>query len=340
MSLSNFFKLIYNEQIKIYIRKSTWAMYLILAILVIGIGFIEFTFGENETYEMGEQWRIELEKENEQLLKEDEEFERKLAEGSEDLPFAPDMDKYKINSFYLQEDIKPVPFGAWQFIYETEMLLSLISLFTIIIAANIISSEHRWGTIKLLLIRPISRTTILLSKYVSVLIFAVVTALFLFIFSFLTGAILFGLEPGVNPHAVVYDFANTVKGVNISEEVDYLKYASLPLETFSNYAYHMVILIMMTTLALMISTIFKNNALAIGVAIFLMFAGNSIVAFFHEYSWAKYILFANIDLSQYINDNPMLEGLSLNFSIMILLIHFIIFIGVSWLVFVKRDVTE
>src|SRR5690625_7861200 len=80
MSLSNFFKLIYNEQIKIYIRKSTWAMYLILAILVIGIGFIEFTFGENETYEMGEQWRIELEKENEQLLKEDEEFERKLAE--------------------------------------------------------------------------------------------------------------------------------------------------------------------------------------------------------------------------------------------------------------------
>src|SRR5690625_1202216 len=127
MSLSNFFKLIYNEQIKIYIRKSTWAMYLILAILVIGIGFIEFTFGENETYEMGEQWRIELEKENEQLLKEDEEFERKLAEGSEDLPFAPDMDQYEINSFYLKEDIKPVPFGAWQFAMELMYFYHLLA---------------------------------------------------------------------------------------------------------------------------------------------------------------------------------------------------------------------
>src|SRR5690625_1505731 len=168
-------------------------MYLVLAILVVGIGFIEFSFGENETYEMGEQWRSELEKENEQLLKEDEEFERKLAEGSDDLPFAPDMDQYEINSFYLKEDIKPVPFGAWQFAYGTDVLLSLISLFTIIVAANIISSEHRWGTIKLLLIRPISRTTILLSKYVSVLIFAVFTDLFLFIFFFLTFYIYFFL---------------------------------------------------------------------------------------------------------------------------------------------------
>src|SRR5699024_12079296 len=70
------------------------------------------------------------------------------------------------NNFYLDNDIQPHNYGAWKFVYENNMLLMLVSLFTIVIAAGIIAHEFRWGTIKLLLIRPISRSTILLSKYI------------------------------------------------------------------------------------------------------------------------------------------------------------------------------
>lgn len=337
--MNNFIQLLLNEQIKIYIRKSTWVMYGLILVFVFGIAFMNVTFSGTEHKSYGDDWQKVLKEENEELLKKQEEFEKAVEDGNEHV-FPPDMDQYEINNFYLAENIKPQGLGAWNFIYKLDIFLSVISLFTIIVAANIVSSEHRWGTIKLLLIRPINRSKILLSKFISILLFAFLTLGFLFVVSFITGALFFGVESGFNPHGIVYDFSDSIKGPTISESVDYLKYVSLPANVFADYAYQMVILVMMASLALMISTVFKNNALAIGVAIFLMFAGNSIVAFLMEHSWAKYILFANLDLSQHVNNNPYFEGMTLEFSLMVLLLHFIVFNGVSWLIFIKRDVNE
>lgn len=334
--MSNFFNLLLNEQIKIFIRKSTWVMYIAIVCLILFTAAMEKVFGDHPT-EISEDWRVQLEEENERINKEIKDFDE---DGGDLFSLPPNPDRIEINNFYLEKDIKPQKYGAWNFIFDNAGLLSLISLFTIIIAANIIASEHHLGTIKLLLIRPISRTKILLSKFTSILIFTIITSGFLFISSYIIGAIFFGIESGINPHSIVLDFNNSVKGDIISANADYYKYTSLPQAVFSQYGYQMVIFVMMATLALMISTIFKNNALAIGVAIFLMFAGNTIVFFLEKYSWAKFILFANLDLSQYVNDAPMFEGMTLQFSIINLLVHFVFFLGVAWFVFVKRDVTE
>lgn len=96
---------------------------------------------------------------------------------------------------------------------------------------------------------------------------------------------------------------------------------------------------MMVTFVFMISSIFRNSALAIGLAIFLMFAGNQIVLFFMERDWAKYILFTNTDLRQYVNGNiPLIEGMTLGFSITVLIVYYVIFAVLSWIFFTKRDV--
>jgi len=97
---------------------------------------------------------------------------------------------------------------------------------------------------------------------------------------------------------------------------------------------------MMATFAFMISTVFRSSALAIGLAIFLMMAGNQIIFAFAEYPWAKYILFANTDLQQYANGNVLIEGMTLGFSISVLIGYYAIFIGLSWLIFIKRDVAS
>lgn len=98
-------------------------------------------------------------------------------------------------------------------------------------------------------------------------------------------------------------------------------------------------LIMMSTFAFMISNTFQNNVLAIGTAVFLMMAGNSIVVFFANQTWAKYILFANTNLTQYSNGNePLIEGMTFSFSITVLLVYWLIFVVASWGVFTKRDV--
>jgi len=313
-----------------YIRKSTWSMYIILAIIIIAAGLLTKTFDEtNGTYE-GDQWREQLETENEALIKEDEEVQQKMEENEDEFIVGPDMSIVDKNTYYLEHDIQPTAYGASEFVMENAVLLSIVSLFTIIIAAGIVANEFRWGTIKLLLIRPISRSVILLAKYISVLIFSFITLLFVLLFSWIVGAILFGID-GLNPHTLIY--------ANDFDMDSGFRYVSIIKEIIADYGYQLVNLVMMATFAFMVSTIFRNSALAIGIAIFLMMAGNQIVFFLSEHAWAKYILFANTDLSQYAaGSEPIIVGMTLSFSIGMLLLYYSVFMILSWVFFTKRDV--
>ena len=44
-----------------------------------------------------------------------------------------------------------------------------------------------------------------------------------------------------------------------------------------------------------------------------------------KFDWAKYILFANTDLMQYFEGIPMVEGMTLTFSIIMIVSYFILF---------------
>ena len=57
-----------------------------------------------------------------------------------------------------------------------------------------------------------------------------------------------------------------------------------------------------------------------------------------KFEWAKYILFANTDLTVYFDGTPLVASMTLTFSIVILLVYFAIFHLLSFLVFAKRDV--
>ena len=319
--MSRFFKLLYNELFKIFIRKSTWAMYIILALIVIGGAALTVTF-DDITTEYTDDWREELQEENEMYQDEI----AALEEDSGEFVIEFNSELIAKNEFYLENDIRPLNYGAWQYVLENAGLVSIISLLTIVVGAGIVSNEYKWGTIKLLLIRPISRSVILLSKFVAVFAFALLTMIFLMLSSLITGVIFFGFE-GINP-SIVMETAQGFEHVPIIAEI------------LSDYGYKIVNLIMMTTLAFAISTVFKNSSLAIGIGIFLMMGGNMIVGIFAEYDWAKYILFANIDLQQYETGNVLMEGMTLGFSITMLFIYFIVFVLFAWFFFAKRDVVN
>ncbi|WP_337189844.1 ABC transporter permease [Sediminibacillus terrae] len=312
MRLSNFFKLVYNEQVKLYARKSTWIMFGILAAIILGVAILGKTVGNVDEAQYGDDWRQQLEQEN-----------AEIAEGSSEEEVANHWGIQE-NNYYLDNDIKPLEYDAWQFVVENVMLSALLSLFTIIVAAGIIAHEFRWGTVKLLLIRPVARTKILFAKYASVLLFAFTSLVFLLVFSWITGAIFFGVN-GANPLLV------------IQNQNEYTQIAAWA-EMGRSYGLQLINLVMMATFAFMISSIFRNSGLAIGFAIFLMMAGNSIIGFFMQYDWAKYILFANTNLEQYFRGTPLIEGMTLSFSIGVLIVYYVIFMVLSWLFFTKRDV--
>ncbi|SDK29422.1 ABC-2 type transport system permease protein [Sediminibacillus albus] len=304
--------LVYNEQVKLYARKSTWIMFVILAVIILGIAILGKTVGDLGNEEYGEDWRQQLEQEN-----------AELTEGMDEEQIAYDQ-VVKENNYYLENDIKPQNYDVWQSVIDNSMLSALLSLFTIIVAAGIVAHEFRWGTIKLLLIRPVSRTKILFSKYVSVLLFALTSLVFLLLFSWLTGAVFFGVN-GINPTLVL----NSGDG--------FVQVSALH-EITRSYGFSLVNLVMMSALAFMISSIFRNSGLAIGFAIFLMMAGSSIMGFFLQYDWAKFILFANTNLDQYYRGTPLIEGMTLPFSVMVLLVYYLVFLVLSWVFFTKRDV--
>lgn len=333
MSLSNFIKLVSNELIKTYIRKSTWIMYIILAGLIIGFGMLTEVFNDmDEAYYSEDNWRELMEEENQRLMEEYEAFQEELRQEGEDLEFyyGPEIEKIEQNNLYLEHDIQPSKYGASQFVVDNAGLLSVVSLLTIIVAAGMIAHEYRWGTIKLLLVRPISRTTILASKYVAVLLFALITLLFVLFTSWIVGLILFGFD-GINPHMLIYHYTPEMTEANY-------KLVPVYTELVSSYGYNLVNLVMMTTFAFMISAIFRNSSLAIGLAIFLMMSGNTIVSIFYDKPFAKYILFANTDLKQYADGTVWIEGMTLGFSITMLVIYYVVFLILSWVFFVKRDV--
>jgi ABC-2 type transport system permease protein len=98
-------------------------------------------------------------------------------------------------------------------------------------------------------------------------------------------------------------------------------------------------MLMLATMAFMISAVFRNSSLAIGLSLFLMFMGGQVTRLISmKFDWAKYSLFANTDLLQYFEGVPMVQGMTLGFSIMMIFIYFLFFQALAFYVFKKRDV--
>jgi ABC-2 type transport system permease protein len=147
----------------------------------------------------------------------------------------------------------------------------------------------------------------------------------IFVFSAAAGALLFGL-PDKTP-----TYLNYYNGV-VSEQ-------NMIVHLVLYYGMSSINMIMLATMAFMISSVFRNSSLAIGISLFLLFTGGQLTQLLAlKFSWAKYILFANTNLMQYYEGTPMVQGMTLTFSISILLIYFLAFQFFAFYVFNKRDV--
>ncbi|MFT4412752.1 ABC transporter permease [Fredinandcohnia humi] len=315
--MANIVKLIQNENMKIYRRVSTWIMLAILLVATIIVGIVMDLSTNNNT---DQNWQQSLQQQNESIKTSLEN------EGAPSLVKDSFKRELAVNEYRIEHNIPPMSADSlWNFMLNAAEIISLITLFTIIVGASSVASEFSWGTIKLLLIRPVSRSKILLSKYLGTILFALLSLLLLFVVSFIVGIIAFGVEGASQPHLVYKDGA--VKEVHMIAHV------------LSVFGLKSINLIMMSTFAFMISTVFRSSSLAIGLAIFLMFAGVNITSILAmKFEWAKYILFANTDLSVYLKGTPFVEGMTITFSIVMLLIYFVIFNAISWFIFNKRDV--
>lgn len=211
--------------------------------------------------------------------------------------------------------------GAWSAASNLSFLYFLVSIFSVVIAADIVAAEFTWGTIKLLLIRPWTRSKVLLSKLLAVLLFAIGISILFMVVTVVISLLLFPAEPSA---------ANMGKSM----------FGEFSLMIF----YKFVDLLVITVFAFMISTVFRTSGLAIGLSMFLLLAGGLLGAILSpaKYPWAKYLLFNNMDLSQYAMRESAgitaTNGMTLGFSATVLAVYVVIFLVIAWLVFKRRDV--
>ena len=311
--------LIRNEWSKIFKRVGTYVM-LGLLILIIGVIAAFTKYDDGKTKEM-DNWKQELSAQVEsdkQMLSQNPNLNKFIEKDTER--------RIAINEYRIENDIEPkVKETAWTFVETNANSVLVVGLFAIIVAAGIVASEFSWGTIKLLLIRPISRTKILLSKYLTVILYGMSMLLLLFVVSLLLGLLLFG-GTDQSTHLAFVD--GKVVEQNI---VGYL---------IKTYLLKTIDVVMMATMAFMISAVFRSSSLAIGISLFLLFVGgNATNLLALKFDWAKYSLFANTDLTQYTGFTPTLvDGMTMGFSITVLVVYFIIFQLLAFTVFNKRDV--
>ncbi|WP_433945652.1 ABC transporter permease [Paenibacillus sp. SN-8-1] len=210
---------------------------------------------------------------------------------------------------------------AWSAASNLSFIYFLVSIFSVVIAADIVASEFTWGTIKLLLIRPWTRSKVLLSKLLAVLLFAIGISILFMIVTIAISQILFSSGP-------------------TATNMEQSNFGHFSLMIF----YKFVDLLVISIFAFMISTVFRTSGLAIGLSMFLLLAGGILGAILNpvKYAWAKYLIFNNMDLSQYdmwaSAGITAPSGMSLGFSATVLAVYVVIFLVIAWLVFKRRDV--
>ena len=209
-----------------------------------------------------------------------------------------------------------------------EYEIFLIVMF-MMIAGVIVSEEFNKGTIKLLLIKPYKRSTILASKFITSIIVAIIVIILVALMQFVVSGLIQGFDSFKNP-TIIYDhITNNVKQINTIQYLAMQVLGKAP----------MYILLM--TLAFAFSTIFTNSALAITISL-LGYMGSSVInmlALNLNLNWIKYFVTPNWNLTEYFwGGIPTFEGITLPFSIAIIVTYMVIMLAPTFIVFQKKNI--
>ncbi|MCZ8533256.1 ABC-2 type transport system permease protein [Paenisporosarcina quisquiliarum] len=308
------FSLIQNEWMKLWHKKGTWAILGILLLVIIGVGVLDkVTMEEVDTSNWKQEQQVLIDDANAQLK-------------------TPDLDEWSIQMYEEQKamaqyrlDNNAAPqvnqsmegnmaFGA--------SIMVLITLLTVIPGASIVSQEFTDGTIKMLLTRPVSRFKILTSKLITIFLFGLSLIVLTIILTTAIGFILFGTATGIDLTIVdgVVQQTNTISDV------------------FLTYVYSLGDFTMSILFAFFIGTVFSSPSIAIALSMLFLMMGPMIILLLQKYIPVEYIWLTHSDLTQHLTKEFFVEETTLSMSLTVLVIYAIVFLALSFMTFIKRDV--
>lgn len=190
-----------------------------------------------------------------------------------------------------------------------QILPDIIMLFGIILAAQAVTDEFKDGTIKQLLIRPASRVSVIMSKFVTILLVLLFSHVVMLVVGYVTGTILLPIG-----------HTSTFGGII----------------SFWVSKFHFDLFLVAVTFAVAVFTTSLGPTIAIGVivqmfsSLFANLAANK--------AWSKYVVLKYPSLASYYHGAKDSLGATLGFALMITLLTSLVIIGIFTYVFKHREI--
>ncbi|NLN41120.1 MAG: ABC transporter permease subunit [Clostridiales bacterium] len=229
-------------------------------------------------------------------------------------------------------DMKFVPQGSRNRTVEFLRYSIFVSMFAVLLGGWAIASEFQHGTIRLLMIRPKTRTKILMAKFIAALTLSLAVYVLGSLLNLITNGILFGFSDYAYPN------------YTISGDVNFFAYYVPKLIACT------VSIIFAFAVAFMLSVVIKNVAVAIAVPIASFIGFNIVMATFtysEAMNWLAYTPIPYVQISSFFTQNTMVKyaiqrgvPLSLSYGIILLLVLSAICTFISVYIFKRRDITD
>ncbi|OYD09921.1 ABC transporter permease [Paludifilum halophilum] len=328
--MHNWVSLIYNELLKMIKKKRVRVILLIVVALIPIFTYAQYRTVQTTIEQLGtSDWRTVLQQ---QII----DSQNRLSSSR-----LPDewRESLKLNiqqqQYYLDHDINPAAPGAPTFAREfvEESVSLFLPLLVVVVASDIVSSEHAGGTIKLLLTRPVRRWRILLSKYLALILLVSFIVTATAVLAILISGVIFGYSGWNMPVLTGFSQQN---GELVTDHVHLIpqwKYLLM------GYGLAWFACAAVATLSFMVSVLVRSTAASMGVMLAALISGNLLTQLAPTWTALKYLAFTNLRLTDYLSgSSTMIEGMTLPFSLAVLTVWSLAALAVAFTVFTRNDV--
>lgn len=322
--------LVYNEMVKLTGKRKLLVVSLIIGVLISVFTYAQYRQAEENRKRFGDvNWRIAL---GQQIASWENRIKnsRTSEETREELRIRVAQQRY-----YLQHNINPSEPGAPTFVraFVERSIDLLLPLMMMVIAADLVSSEFSAGTIKALLTRSVKRWKILLSKYLALLLSISLILLLFGVLSIVISGAVFGFRGWNAPVLIGFSVNDGLLDSSNVRQVTQWQYIWMEL----GLAWFVSAVV--ATVTFMLSVLVRSTAAVMGIMLSCLIAGTILSTMIESWESAKYLFVVNMKLIGYLtNAVPPVEGMSLGFSLAVLLAWGIAALAISFISFTRRDV--
>lgn len=258
-----------------------------------------------------------------------------------------------LDQYRLDHDVAPVfrpKLSAWE---ETLSFLSVadktfIPLLVVVLVGDMVAGEMTSGTIKLLVVRPVRRRTLLFGKWlVSVAASAVVSFVLCWLF-LLAGLAIQGTQGALEPHwlGVTYQFVKSPDDpLNLTAIPNYAHAYLVPAWLCVLYQSLLVALAMavVATITFFCSTVFKSSMVSTAVAMGAVVIGYVVteIATARGQGWVRWLFPTHLDLFSDWNGDlvrALQHPVTLGSGILTLLVWAAVLLMLSFIRFGRQDI--